>query len=83
MKKLVEGEVSSKRLTLGAVAACLMLAALDQTIVTTALPKIVDDLGSLEQLSWVMTSYLFTSTISAPIYGKLADVGGTFLGKHY
>ena len=76
MKKLVEGEVSSKRLTLGAVAACLMLAALDQTIVTTALPKIVDDLGSLEQLSWVMTSYLFTSTISAPIYGKLGDVWG-------
>ena len=62
--------------TLGAVASLLMLAALDQTIVTTALPAIVSDLGRLDQLSWIVTAYLLTSTISAPVYGKLGDMIG-------
>ena len=62
--------------TLGAVASLLMLAALDQTIVTTALPAIVSDLGRLDQLSWIVTAYLLTSTISAPLYGKLGDMIG-------
>ena len=53
-----------------------MLAALDQTIVTTALPAIVSDLGRLDQLSWIVTAYLLTSTISAPVYGKLGDMIG-------
>ena len=68
--------VQNPKLTLGAVAALLMLAALDQTIVTTALPTIVTDLGKIEQLSWVVTIYLLTSTLSAPIYGSLGDTFG-------
>ncbi|MEE2773309.1 MAG: MDR family MFS transporter [Pseudomonadota bacterium] len=76
MTKTAEGKTRSKTLPLTAVAALLMLAALDQTIVTTALPKIVSDLGSLDQLSLVVTSYLLTATISAPIYGKMGDIFG-------
>ena len=53
-----------------------MLAALDQTIVTTALPAIVSDIGRLDQLSWIVTAYLLTSTVSAPLYGKLGDMIG-------
>lgn len=52
------------------------LAMLDQTIVSTALPTIVGDLGGLEHLSWVVTAYLLTSTAVAPIYGKLGDMFG-------
>lgn len=54
----------------------MLLAALDQTIVATALPTIVGDLGGLEHLSWVITAYLLTSTTSTPIYGKLSDFYG-------
>lgn len=54
----------------------LLLAALDQTIVSTALPTIVADLGGLEHLSWVFTAYILTSTIVAPLYGKLGDLYG-------
>jgi EmrB/QacA subfamily drug resistance transporter len=54
----------------------MFLAALDQTIVSTALPTIVGDLGGLNHLSWVVTSYLLASTISTPIYGKLGDMMG-------
>ncbi len=52
------------------------LAMLDQTIVSTALPTIVGDLGGLEHLSWVVTAYLLTSTVVTPIYGKLGDMFG-------
>lgn len=54
----------------------MVLAALDQTIVATALPTIVAELGGLSRLSWVITAYLLTSTLSTPIYGKLGDVIG-------
>ncbi|HEY5059086.1 MAG TPA: MDR family MFS transporter [Gaiellaceae bacterium] len=54
----------------------MFLAALDQTIVSTALPTIVGDLGSLNHLSWVVTSYLLATTVSTPIYGKLGDMYG-------
>jgi EmrB/QacA subfamily drug resistance transporter len=54
----------------------LFLAALDQTIVSTALPTIVGDLGGLNHLSWVVTAYLLASTISTPVYGKLGDMHG-------
>jgi EmrB/QacA subfamily drug resistance transporter len=54
----------------------MLLAALDQTIVSNALPTIVGELGGLNRLSWVVTAYLLTSTISQPIYGKLGDLYG-------
>ena len=54
----------------------LLLAALDQTIVATALPKIVGDLGGITQYSWVFTAYMLTSTVTVPLYGKLGDVYG-------
>jgi EmrB/QacA subfamily drug resistance transporter len=54
----------------------LLLAALDQTIVATALPRIVADLHGLDHLSWVVTAYLVTSTVTVPLYGKLSDLFG-------
>lgn len=54
----------------------MLLAALDQTIVATALPTIVGDLHGLNKLSWVVTAYLLTSTATAPLYGKIADLYG-------
>jgi EmrB/QacA subfamily drug resistance transporter len=54
----------------------MLLAALDQTIVSTALPRIVNELHGLNELSWVVTAYLLTSTISVPIAGKLSDIYG-------
>jgi EmrB/QacA subfamily drug resistance transporter len=60
----------------GALMLGMFLAALDQTIVSTALPTIVGDLGGLNHLSWVVTSYLLASTVSTPLYGKLGDMYG-------
>lgn len=54
----------------------MLLAALDQTIVATALPTIVGDLGGLNHLSWVVTAYLLTSTAATPLYGKISDLFG-------
>jgi EmrB/QacA subfamily drug resistance transporter len=54
----------------------MLVAALDQTIVATALPTIVGDLGGLDHLSWVVTAYLLTSTVSVPLYGKVSDLLG-------
>jgi EmrB/QacA subfamily drug resistance transporter len=54
----------------------MLLAALDQTIVATALPTIVGELGGLEHLSWVVTGYLLASTASSPLWGKLGDLYG-------
>ncbi|WP_067140961.1 MDR family MFS transporter [Microtetraspora malaysiensis] len=54
----------------------MLLAALDQMIVATALPMIAQELGGLDQLSWVVTSYLLASTAGTPLYGKLSDLYG-------
>jgi EmrB/QacA subfamily drug resistance transporter len=54
----------------------MMMAALDSTIVTTALPRIATDLDGFLHLSWVVTAYLLTNTAAAPIYGKLSDLYG-------
>lgn len=54
----------------------LLLAALDQMIVATALPKIVGELHGLEKMSWAITAYLLTSTVGLPVYGKLGDLLG-------
>ncbi len=54
----------------------MLLAALDQTIVATALPRITSDLGGQEHLAWVVTAYLLTSTASTPLYGKISDLYG-------
>ncbi|MEU1664748.1 MFS transporter [Streptomyces sparsogenes] len=54
----------------------LLLAALDQTIVATALPKVVGELHGLDRMPWTVTSYLLASTIGLPVYGKLGDLMG-------
>jgi EmrB/QacA subfamily drug resistance transporter len=64
------------RLIFGALLLVLLLASLDQTIVSTALPTIVGDLGGIQHLSWVVTAYLLASTIAGPLYGKLGDQYG-------
>ncbi len=61
---------------MGALMLVLLLAALDQTIVSTALPQIATKLGGLDHLSWVATAYLLTSAITTPIYGKISDLFG-------
>ncbi|WP_369266888.1 MDR family MFS transporter [Streptomyces harbinensis] len=63
-------------LSLGTLMLGLFLAALDQTIVATALPTIVSDLGGLNHLSWVVTAYLLASTAGTPLWGKLGDQWG-------
>src|SRR5881397_1588808 len=54
----------------------LLLAALDSTIVATALPTIVGELGGLERLAWVVTAYILAQTVVTPLYGKLGDLYG-------
>jgi EmrB/QacA subfamily drug resistance transporter len=54
----------------------LILAMLDQTVVSTALPRIVGDLGGVTHLSWVVTAYVLASTVTTPLYGKLGDLYG-------
>ncbi len=63
-----------RRYTLAGVLLALFLGALDQTIVATALPRIVDELRGLDRYAWVVTAYLLTFTVATPIYGKLADL---------
>src|SRR5690349_14175500 len=68
--------LSRRRLIFGALLLVLFIASLDQTIVSTALPTIVGDLGGLQHLSWVVTAYLLASTVVGPLYGKLGDLYG-------
>ena len=69
-------ETQRTRVIFGALLLVLLLASLDQTIVSTALPTIVGDLGGLSHLSWVVTAYLLASTVVGPLYGKLGDLYG-------
>jgi EmrB/QacA subfamily drug resistance transporter len=62
--------------SIGALLLGMLLAALDQTIVSTALPTIVSDLGGMAHLSWVVTAYLLASTAATPLWGKLGDQYG-------
>src|SRR6185503_18513657 len=65
-----------KLVVFGGLILVLLLAALDSTIVATALPTIVGELGGLERLSWVVTAYLLAQTVVMPLYGKLGDLYG-------
>ena len=81
----LRGTVSTKRVVLIMAGALLgmLLAALDQTIVGTALPRIIADFNGLEHYAWVVTAYMLASTVMVPIYGKLSDIYGRrrfFLG---
>ncbi len=66
----------SKLIIMGSVMASLFLVALDQTIVSTALGKIVEEFNAFESLSWIVTAYLLTTTVTVPIAGKLSDLFG-------
>ena len=61
---------------LSGVMLAMLLASLDQTIVSTALPTIVQELHGIEHISWVFTAYMLGSTVTVPIYGKLSDLFG-------
>ncbi|MBC7520609.1 MAG: MFS transporter, partial [Sandarakinorhabdus sp.] len=67
---------AERRIALGAVLIVLFLSALDQTIVATAMPRIIAELRGLDRIAWVGTAYLLASTVVVPIYGKLGDIYG-------
>lgn len=67
---------AERRLTLAALAVVVLLSALDQTIVATAMPRIIEELQGLSMYAWVTTAYMLTSTVSVPLYGKLGDQYG-------
>jgi MFS family permease len=67
---------SARRLVFTGLLLVMLMAALDQTIVATALPTIVGDLGGLSHISWVVTAYLLAQTAVTPLYGKLGDMYG-------
>ena len=73
---MADTSAGQRRLIFGALLLVLFIASLDQTIVSTALPTIVGDLGGLDHLSWVVTAYLLASTVVGPLYGKLGDLYG-------
>jgi EmrB/QacA subfamily drug resistance transporter len=67
---------TERRLTLAALMIVFLLSALDQTVVSTAMPRIIAELNGLALYSWVTTAYLLTSTVMVPIWGKLGDIYG-------
>src|SRR3954454_4935777 len=74
-----EPEAASRRqilLTFSGLLLAMLLASLDQTIVSTALPTIVGDLGGIDQLSWVVTAYLLAATVTMPLWGRISDLYG-------
>ena len=73
-----QGYLSHKQIlvVMGGLMVGMFLAALDQSIVGTALPRITSELGGLDKLSWVVTAYLLTATASTPLWGKISDLYG-------
>ena len=67
---------AERRITVAALMIVFLLSALDQTIVSTAMPRIVSQLAGLDLYAWVTTAYLLASTVMVPIYGKLSDIYG-------
>src|ERR1700761_9308506 len=67
---------AERRITLAALMIVFLLSALDQTIVSTAMPRIVAQLKGLNLYAWVTTAYMLSSTVMVPIYGKLNDIYG-------
>ena len=65
-----------RALTVTGLVLALAMGALEATVVSTAMPSVVGDLGGIELYAWVTTAYLLTSSVTVPIYGKLADVYG-------
>src|SRR3954464_5984877 len=63
-------------LTFSGLLLAMLLASLDQTIVSTALPTIVGELGGIDQLSWVVTAYLLAATVTIPLWGRVSDLYG-------
>src|ERR671932_84524 len=64
------------RLAFSGLLLAMLLGSLDQTIVATALPTVVGDLGGLNHLAWVVTAYLLSATASTPLWGKIGDLYG-------
>ncbi|MFL6056353.1 MAG: MFS transporter [Actinoallomurus sp.] len=75
-KRVRAGQRCGRCAVLGALMLGMFLAALDQTIVSTALPTIVGDLGGFSHLAWVVTAYVLATTVSTPLWGKLGDQYG-------
>src|ERR671936_2399640 len=73
---MVTEQTTHIRMTFAGLLLAMLLASLDQTIVSTALPTIVRDLGGLDQLSWVVTAYLLGATVSMPLWGRASDLYG-------
>ncbi|WP_284644701.1 MDR family MFS transporter [Paenibacillus silviterrae] len=73
---MTETKKSNVRWTIVGLMLALLLASLDQTIVSTAMPTIVGELGGLEQFVWVFSAYLIANVVSMPIFGKLSDMYG-------
>ncbi|MDN5870311.1 MAG: MFS transporter [Nitrococcus sp.] len=69
-------DTRQRRWILAALMATMMLAAMDITIVATAIPQIVSDLGGFTRFTWLFSSYLLAQTVTIPIYGKLSDLHG-------
>lgn len=76
VKNEVDKSVKKVNWILAALMLAMLLGALDMTIMSTATPLIISDLGGFEQYSWVFTAYMLTSTVFVPIFGKLADLYG-------
>ena len=64
------------RVVLGALMTAVLLAALDQNILATAMPTVVSELGGLDHYPWVITAYLLTGTVAMPFYGRIGDLRG-------